>query len=218
MRRMRWGGRGGRLPRGAVWTVAVLAVFLIIFSMISARVRPIIEQMASARVSYLATNAIHDAIAKRLQADEYTYDRLIDFEKDLSGQITALKTDMLAINSLKADIIRDVLEAIRGVGTSELAIPLGNVTGIDLLSGRGPRIPVKIVPVGTAGADFSNVFTAAGINQTRHQIMMTIQADISILMPGRSAVTEVAVQMSVAETVIVGTVPDTYANLNLGPN
>ena len=204
-----------RVPRGVVYAALIFCAFWIVFAMVGARIRPIISQMASANVSNLATNAIHDAITGRLQEDGYTYDSLIDFEKDERGQITALKTDMLAINRLKGDIIRDVLKAVRSIGTPELGIPLGNVTGVDLLSGRGARIPVRIVPVGTAGADFANVFSEAGINQTRHQIMMTIRADISVLMPGQSAVTEVTVQMAVAETVIVGTVPDTYASIKL---
>ncbi|MCL2031652.1 MAG: sporulation protein YunB [Oscillospiraceae bacterium] len=214
MRGPRW-GMGRRVPRGAVYAAAALAAFWIAFAAVSAHIRPIAAQMASARVGQLVTRAIHDAILRRLHEDGYTYESLIRFEKGENGQITALKTDMLAVNRLQGDIVRDVLEAIRNAGTPELGIPLGNVTGVELLSGRGPRIPVRIVPVGTAGAELTNVFSEAGINQTRHQIVMTIRADVGVLMPGRSEVTEVTVQISVAETVIVGTVPDSYASIRL---
>ena len=214
-RRTRWEVRNLRIRRVLLCSALILIAAWIGFAVASAHLRPIISQMASARVSHLATNAIHDAIGKRLDEGEYSYDRLIKFEKDSAGRITALKTDMMAMNRLKSDIVHDVLDAIKNIGTSELGIPLGNVTGAELLAGRGPLVPVKIVPVGTAGAEFSNVFNAAGINQTRHQVILTIQADLSVLMPGQSAVTTVSVEVSVAETVIVGTVPDTYANFKL---
>jgi sporulation protein YunB len=174
--------------------------------------------MASARVNYLASTAIHDAIGKGLGEGVYGYDSLIAFEKDSAGRITALKTDMLAVNRMKSYITGNVLEAIKNIGTSELGIPFGNLIGGELFSGRGPHIPVRIVPVGSVNAEFSNVFSSAGINQTRHQIMMTVNADLSILTLGDSEETRVSVQVSVAETVIVGSVPDSYANLDIPLN
>lgn len=202
----------GRLGRMALCAALVLSAVWVALAMIGAHLRPIIGQLASAKASYLASAAIHEAIARRLETGGYTYDRIVAFEKDAEGRITALKTDMLVVNRMKADITGDVLEAIQDIGIPELSIPLGNLFGGELFSGRGPLIPVKIVPVGTAGAEFSNVFSAAGINQTRHQIVMSIHADLSVLMPGNSVGISVAVQFNVAETVIVGTVPDTYAS------
>ena len=218
MRRPKPRGNTGRshVRRFALVAAVALIVFMILFSTISAHLRPIISQMASARVNYLASAAINDAITQRLQNGAYTYDHLVTFEKDTTGRITALRTDMMAVNRMKADIIRDVLDAIKDIGTSELGIPFGNLLGNQLFSGRGPMIPVKIVPVGTAAADFSNVFSAAGINQTRHQIVMTLTADISFLMPGQSATTSISVPVNVAETVIVGTVPEAYADFKMG--
>ena len=49
----------------------------------------------------------------------------------------------------------------------------------------------------------------AGINQTRHQILLDVTVAVEILLPGSTLNTEIGAQIPVAETVIVGTVPDT---------
>jgi sporulation protein YunB len=172
--------------------------------------------MATVRVDYLATKAINEAITETIERDGVSYDSIVIFEKDIYGQITALKTNMLTVNRFKANVTNEVLDAVESIGAPDLGIPVGNVINGDLFSGRGPEIPIRILPLGTASADFQNVFTAAGINQTRHEIMMEVTVNISVLMPGYSAETAVKVQVAVAETVIVGDVPETYANFEDG--
>ena len=189
-------------------------VFFVVAFWVSNHLRPIITRMAKVRVDYLASSAINEAIMTKINEGKLDYNRLVYFEKDVNGQITALKTDMMAINKLKAEITGDVLEAIEGIGTSELDIPMGNLINGDIFAGRGPRISVRIVPLGSVNAEFEHVFLSAGINQTRHQILLTITVEISVLMTGYSASTSVSTGMTIAETIIVGNVPDSYFSMD----
>ncbi|MCL2082051.1 MAG: sporulation protein YunB [Oscillospiraceae bacterium] len=193
----------------------VLSAILLVAGVIwlSMYFRPALLQMAAVRVDNLAVRAINNAINSRVIDEKIEYENLIVFEKDIYGQITALKTDMMAINRLKTGVSSDVLEELMSIEAYQLAIPLGNLARGELFSGRGPRIPVKIVPLGVVHTDFSNAFITAGINQTRHQVMINIAVDIDILLPGRSTERRVETQVCVAETVIVGSVPDSYLNL-----
>jgi sporulation protein YunB len=177
---------------------------------INNHLRPIMTQMARVQVDQLASRIINQAIMDRITGEGVTYNTLVHFEKDVNGQITALNTDIISVNRLRANITEEVLSSLEKADTSKLAIPAGNLINSDILSGRGPRIPLKIVPLGTVSSGFSNQFSAAGINQTRHQIMMDITVDISILLPGYRVGTQVTAQVSIAETVIVGAVPDSY--------
>jgi sporulation protein YunB len=176
--------------------------------------RPIMTQIAEVQVNQMGSQIINQAIIDRITGEGVTYSNLIHFEKDIQGQITALKTDIVNINRLRADITEEVIEALQSADTSKLAIPSGNLINSDIFSGRGPRIPLKIVPLGTVSSNFSNQFTAAGINQTRHQIMMDITVDINILLPGYRVGTQVATQVTIAETIIVGAVPDSYFQMD----
>ena len=193
-------------------TAIVAAVVLTVVIAAENHLRPMIAQLARVRVDYLATSAVNDAIMDKITSANVDYGSLVHFEKDIYGNITALKTDIVSVNRLKADIMSDVLERLEHIGTSELAIPLGNVINGELFSGRGPKIPVRIVPLGTVTAGFSNVFTAAGINQTRHQIIMDVEVEISVLLPGYAESVTVKTQVNIAETVIVGAVPESYTH------
>jgi len=205
-------GKPGNRPRWLLLCLVFIAAFCVTVAWVQTHLRPIISHMAEVRVEYLAVKAMNEAVNRKIIQDNVGYDSLIYFEKDIYGQITALKTNMIGVNRLKTEIVEDVLASLSKISHSELAIPLGNLTGADILSGRGPRIPIRIVPLGVVEANFSNEFGSAGINQTRHQIMMEIHVDVSVLFPGYSADKKVTTQVCVAETVIVGNVPDSYLN------
>ena len=124
---------------------------------------------------------------------------------------------MAAFNHLQAEILDTILTRIDQVSTRELSIPVGTLTGSSLLAGRGPRITVRMESVGSSEANFHNEFVSAGINQTKHQIILTVDVYVSILLPGFTTATKVTNSFIVAETVIVGEVPDTYTHFSTDP-
>ena len=67
--------------------------------------------------------------------------------------------------------------------------------------------------MGSVNASFASEFTSAGINQTRHRILINTSVYISVMLPTGSAGTEVISEAVIAETVIVGDVPDSYTNI-----
>lgn len=211
-RRMRLFTARRRSVRGgpALFILFLAAGALIVLLVAAAYMKPLLNDMAVARVSNAATRAINETVNAELDEGEISYEKLISFEKDADGKITALRSNMAETNRLQSRIIINLVERISETNTADLNIPIGNLTGISLLSGRGFRIPVRILSVSSASASFANQFTSAGINQTRHQIILNIKVQISILVPGFSTSATVEQQMNVAETVIVGSVPQSY--------
>ncbi|MCI2058843.1 MAG: sporulation protein YunB, partial [Oscillibacter sp.] len=147
---------------------------------------------------------------------EFQYEKLISFEKDNNGMITAVKSNMPEFNRLQSTILNQILERVSEVSTRDLSIPVGSLTGSNLLAGRGPLITVRMQSVGTSTACLRNAFTSAGINQTKHQILLDVDVYVSILLPGFTAATKVSNSFTVAETVIVGSVPDSYTYFDSG--
>ena len=141
---------------------------------------------------------------------------MISLEKDNDGKITALTSNMARFNRLQVEVSENVLKKVGSVSSSELDIPIGSLTGVALLAGRGPEFHVRVLSVGTPSTEFENLFTDAGINQTKHQIVLDVEVVVSILMPGYTTSTTVNSSLAVAETVIVGSVPETYTYFNSG--
>ena len=197
------------------FTLRGFALMLLIFLLAaaiyaSAQMRPLIERMAGSRVSNAVNRIVYEAVNEAITSGKISYERMISFEKDTEGHITAVHSNMAAFNQLQAEILDIVLAKLEQVSARELSIPIGSLSGSPLLAGRGPRIRVRMESIGSSSAQFQNQFETAGINQTRHQIILEVDISVSVLLPGITTATTVSNAITVAETVIVGSVPETY--------
>ena len=178
--------------------------------------RSLLGNLAVTRVSnmvgQLVTAAVNDAISN----GGALYTDLISMEKGDGGSITALHSNMAEFNRLQAGITQEVLTRLGEVAERDLVIPLGTLTGSALLAGRGPGFTVRMQSVGSCSARFENRFSQAGINQTTHRIILCVEVNMSILLPGFQTSTQVDASFSVAETVIVGDVPESYTYFDSG--
>ena len=157
----------------------ILACFLLLLVtilalLISFRIKyhNAIMVLSETQVKNTTSDLINDAIDKQIELGNIQYDRIVYFEKDLNGRITALKTNMSEVNRLKTDILNLINDEILAQETADLGIPLGSLIFPEVLSGRGPVIPVKILSIKNSDASFSSTFVEAGINQTLQQLSM----------------------------------------------
>ena len=189
------------------------------FFMLRERYQDVIRDLARTQVMNTTSDLTNDAIAKQMADGDIQYDRIVYFEKDLEGRITALKTNMSEINRLKTDILNIINDEILALDTSDIGIPLGSLILPELLSGKGPAVPLHILSIRNSDAVFSSAFSQAGINQTLHQITMEVSVDVAVLVLARTENFTVNSEVVVAETVIVGDVPQTYLQTggNYGP-
>jgi len=186
--------------------IAVLAALLLVFR---SKYRETIRNLAETQVRNSTSDLINDAIDRQIEDGSIQYDRIVYFEKDLEGRITALKTNMSEVNRLKTDILNIINDEILALDTSDLGIPIGNLILPEMLSGRGPNIPVNIISIRNSDAAFYSNFTEAGINQTLQQLTMDVSVDVAVLVLGQATNFTVSSQVVVAETIIVGQVPQT---------
>jgi len=172
--------------------------------------------LAITRVSGSVNRQVAAAVNDALESGNIRYENLISFEKDNTGKITALQSNIAEFNRLQSFITQDVLHRLQQTGETTLSIPLGTLSGSALLAGRGPRFTVKMQTLGSCNARFENEFADAGINQTTHRILLYVDVSVSIMLPGYSTSTHISNAYSVAETVIVGAVPQSYTYFDSG--
>ena len=188
----------------------VAVVLLALFLAVRGKYRTVIRDLAETQVKNSTSDLTNDAIAKQIAAGNIQYDRIVYFEKDLDGRITALKTNISEVNRLKTDILNIINDEILALDTSDIGIPIGRLILPELLSGKGPAIPVHILAIRNSDASFFSSFHQAGINQTLHQLAMEVNVDVAVLALGETTSFTMTSEVVVAETVIVGAVPNTY--------
>ena len=193
-------------------SLAIVVLLIAFAAVIGFRVmyRSAITELAQTQVINATSDLINDAIDKQIETGNIRYDRIVYFEKDLDGRITALKTNMSEVNRLKTDILNLINDEIMAIDATDLGIPLGSLILPEIFAGRGPGIPVQVLAIRNSDASFTSHFTQAGINQTLQQLTMDVVVDVAVLVLGRTKSFTVSSQVVVAETIIVGQVPNTY--------
>lgn len=201
------------------FAVLILIIGAVLYFWFRSRYRDVISELAETQVKNTTSDLTNDAIARQIADGIIAYDRIVYFEKNLDGHITALKTNIGEVNRLKTDILNIINDEILALDTSDIGIPLGSLFLPEFFSGKGPVIPVQILSIRNSEAKFTSHFSQAGINQTLHQLVMEVSVDVSVLVLGQSSSFTVVSEVVIAETVIVGDVPDTYLHTggNYGP-
>jgi sporulation protein YunB len=198
------------LRRILLLSVALLVIGVGGMILFRQRYQEAILHLAETQVKNTTSDLINDAIDAQIELGTIHYDRIVYFEKDLDGRITALKTNMSEVNRLKTDILNLINDEILAVDTADLGVPLGSLFLPEFLSGKGPSIPVQILSIRNSDASFQSHFSEAGINQTLQRITMEVSVDVAVLVLGETDSFTVSSQVVVAETIIVGSVPDTF--------
>ncbi len=193
-------------------TITVL-VFILILRVVNFRIMPTFRTVAESKAQSVATLCVNTAVNELMKSGRYTYDALMDIRVGESGNVIAIQSNVATINQMKAELADEISKKIENLDVSESYIPFGNFLGSDIFSGIGPRIPVRIVPLGYSVINMKNSFESAGINQTKHEVYLDITVSVTALLPVSRAGASVSTMVPIAETIIVGEVPDNYTNV-----
>ncbi|MEG2174626.1 MAG: sporulation protein YunB [Oscillospiraceae bacterium] len=204
--------------RRAEFTVRLRAAVFVILVLtgvtaLDMRFRPMIKAMAAYQAKVFATKAINDSINEYLAQETVTYDSLVHLTCGADGRVSSVQTDMVRLNRIKSGLTSAVASRVARLDSQTIRLPVGTLIGSQLLSGRGPQIEFKLIPAGYVQSDLTHRFDTAGINQTRHQIVMEIDASIVAILPGYTTSTDVKTSVVLAETVIVGAAPEFFAEI-----
>ena len=203
-----------RNPGCKVIIVVLSLIFfaLLLFMLIDLGIKPTIIAMSEAKVEYIAVLAMNNAVSKVL-SDNVKYTDLTDVLTDKDGKISMIQYNTIMINNLSRETSTAAQDEIRTLGAEGISVPLGSITKSKLLSGWGPAIKVRIIPVGSVSTNFSDEFRQAGINQTRHKIYLELKTQVRIVVPLGSDTITVSTKVPISETIIVGEAPDTNINV-----
>lgn len=199
--------------RGAgIFLLLVLAGVLLFLAIAGLFLEELSTQIAVSDAKDAVTARINSVIVDIMNSGDYAGDYFVTFEKNANGEVTAISSNMAHINALSAQILERVVGAA-GNHIMTVEIPSGNLTGVSLLMGKGPKVPVEILVLTSSRVEFNNSIVTAGINQTKHQINLEVMVDVDVLIPWGTESTQVVTEVLIADTIVVGQVPGTYFNM-----
>lgn len=192
----------------------LIVTFFLLFSVLTVmvieqRVSPSIRSWALARAESLATRAINLAIEETMALNIST-NEFSNIISDNQGNLQAIQYDTGEINRVSSAATHKVLQSLNNLGSEEFPVPLGQISGLDFLSGWGPNIPVRVIPTGSVMTTPISSFESAGINQTIHRIYLDVDVTMRVVIPFIATTIPVSTSFPIVEEIIVGAVPTWY--------
>ncbi len=189
---------------------AVVAALLLGLFALDRHVVPLIGQYARTRAEWYATRMINEAVTAVLAEGQPTYAQLVTVSRDSEGNVTSVEADVHALNQIKAALSLEVAKRAGEQQQITASIPLGTFLGSHLFTGRGPLLHIPVSASVSVLSDFESILAAAGINQTSHRIVLDIKATVFLAIPTAHTSTEVESSFIIAESILLGKVPDAY--------
>jgi len=191
--------------------ITVISVFLVavfIGYYMEYNVNPVILDVSEAKAASITANAISQAV--EFEFGNYTYDDLMHIERDANGRILSMRANVALANllAMRARILAQ--QNIDEMGTEGIGVPLGTISGVPILIGRGPSITIRMMSIGAVTSYFESHFVSAGVNQTLHRLSLVINADVSIILPAGDRRISGENEIMITEALIVGEIPYVY--------
>ena len=205
-------GKKRKRRRLARWVLFALLAAALAFVLLERNLEKVILDMAHARAEAMAAEYLNEAV-RDVIGGQVTYEDMINVRTDAQGRVTMLQANAVRMNELATLTALTAQSHLESAEAQSVAIPLGAALGVPFLSALGPRVRVRIVPVSAVSAAFSTEFESAGINQTRHKIYLSLRTTVRLVIPGGARQVDLAGQMLIAESIIVGEVPQSYVNV-----
>jgi sporulation protein YunB len=200
-----------KIRRVLIIILIVFVIPILLLEIITGLIKPALIALCEINARSLGITISNKVVTEMMENIGYL--DLITLERDNAGEIKALKANVIEMNKLSAKIGLAIQKKYDELGEIYISIPLGNFTGNELLAGLGPKATIKIIPVGTVTTTFKTEFISTGINQTRHRVYLEILNRVRIVAPLIVNTSEITTTIDVAETVLVGDVPDTFYNI-----
>lgn len=196
------------------------AIFCVVFLILSfligyfaKNISRVVFSYSESKVRALSVKAVNNAVSE-LVNNRNIYDNLVNITTNIDGDITLIQANSIQINMLMKDLIKTSQLKLEKIGADGLNIPIGTFTGLNILNGKGPTINIGLIPIGDVACNFYSEFISAGINQTLHRLYVTIDTNVSVILPFSTNTVKTITDILICESVIVGEIPEVYLNSN----
>ena len=200
-----------RWKRKNTTILTIFFVFIIITIYYFFVISPVIKTYSAQETKAITEKAINTAVSNVINRT-LSYDSLIDITYSASGEIQSFSANQYEINTITREIVKETQYQMKNLGEDGLPLNIGTLSGVPFFIGKGPKIMLKLVPIGVVSSNFDSNFSSVGINMTKHTLSLNINVHTSIVLPVQSFDVFSTNQVLLAESIIVGKVPEVYLN------
>ncbi|MBO5912460.1 MAG: sporulation protein YunB [Clostridia bacterium] len=205
-----------RFDKSRLRLASLLMVFVVLIAITlecDRRLRVVINNYSLSKAKILSNSVINQTVYDYLEKKDISYTDIIKINTDSEGNVNSVEFDTVEITKIKSGIISLVQNNINKNETIKMSVSVGTLTGNQFLNNKGPTIDIDMKISSAVFSKISSSFISAGINQTLHRITLSVSTNVYFVMPWYRSSGDFQTEYVLAETIIVGRVPDAYTNV-----
>lgn len=195
----------------SLFMIATIITTNLVYRYAEGNIQPVVTSLAVSQANTYASELINNTVTKVAESG-IDYSDLCKINKDEKGEILSINTNTQKINKIKQQTASVLISLINNTSYEDVEIPIGSITKSHFMSGRGLKIPIRLLITGSPKMEIDNKFESAGINQTKHKISIITTVEIEVILPYDNVKTTVSSETMLCETVIVGKIPNVYVS------
>ncbi len=200
--------RRGRLR---TWLVLLLILAVAVTALSECWLVPMLSSIGIHRSQAFYQQTIYGIVADVMEETGITGADLVVIQTDQTGRLTAMTSDTATLNRLQAELNCRLTKEINSLDSMAFSVPIGSVFGGVFAAHRGPSLTFRLTANGIIAVRLEDSITPAGINQTCYTLSVTVDQDMLLIYAGRCQTLTLSSTVMVAQTVLFGDVPDTFA-------
>ncbi|MBO5853000.1 MAG: sporulation protein YunB [Clostridia bacterium] len=177
------------------------------------RLRTVVKAFAKSAVKTVVTDCANRASYKVLNELEVDYSSLAKISRNEEGLATTVEIDSSTANKVKSYISNEISNMLASYEDVTFSVPLFAAFGIYYTTLKWPKLDYTVHITTTVVSNFKSNFQSAGINQVLHQILLEVGLESDVAVLGGNTEQFTTTSFIVAETVIVGAVPDAFTSV-----
>lgn len=188
--------------------IIFFAFAILIVVLFEIYIKPFQDKLMENRAKVLVEARISKIADDVIKSHEYDYDKLLIKTESKNNIVTSLSVNTQAVNKLQNEFSNIFQNKMDDLITQYFSVPIGDLTGLTMLSSKGPRLKFSYDMTGSVDVELNSEFDTSGINQTIHRVTMVVDAEVVFVSQSYMENLKIRNEFAVSETVIVGDTPD----------
>lgn len=192
----------------------VLVGTLILLIVADGVIRSVIRGYPMSVASGVMLEMMDEAMEKVLAEKKFNPNTIDNVRYGEDGSVLSVETNTSDLNLVKAAFSNELAKILKKYGNViTVRVPIGTLIGNEYTIGRGPEVTFRLKYSYSVRTDLNSTYYEAGINNTLHSIELNVTNTVFIVMPWGNNSKDVSTKYILAETVIIGKVPDAYTGV-----
>lgn len=200
-----------RRPNG--WLIFFMVLFAVIFLFIwlmEQQLQPILMTIAKTEIKKMAQDAMLAGVQEVEEKMQDDLNQVMAIEQDQQGKISYIRFHPRIQAQIYNKVTESISKNLKKLEEKKVRITIGQIFESKVFAEWGPDISIQMWPKGASQVNFVPKLESQGINMVMVTLYIHVHTEMGMVVPFTEKTFPVDFQYPIAQTLVVGDVPQYY--------